>query len=114
MRLVVLLGFTGGVEYHPFLVMRQFGFRHDAFVESAIPEFFRLYPLNLADMTTKLARLIRCGVQSIDIAVTRGSGCTFEYVTEVQETWPISEIPPGSPLFSEVGSSKRARTSSDR
>ena len=27
MRLVVLQGFTGGVEYHPIQVMRQFGFQ---------------------------------------------------------------------------------------
>ena len=27
MRLVVLPGFTAGVEYHPIRVMRQFGFR---------------------------------------------------------------------------------------
>ena len=32
-RLVVLLGFTGGVDFHPIQVLRQFGFRQDAFVE---------------------------------------------------------------------------------
>ena len=31
MRLIVLLGFIEGVEYHPIHVMRQFGYCHDAF-----------------------------------------------------------------------------------
>ena len=34
MRLVVLSGFTKGIEYHPIRVMRQFGFQQGPFVDS--------------------------------------------------------------------------------
>ena len=108
MRLVVLSGFTGNVEYHPIRVMRQFDFRQDAFVESTMPESLWLYSFNSTVMTTKLARLMRRGVQSTDIAVIKGSDCTPEYVTEVQGIWPICEIPPGRPLFNDAGSSKKS------
>ena len=37
MRLVVLPGFAEGMEYHPIEVMRQFGFRQGAFVDSTAP-----------------------------------------------------------------------------
>ena len=38
MRLVILLGFTEGMEYHPIRVMRQFGLRQGAFVDSTAPK----------------------------------------------------------------------------
>ena len=37
MRLIVLPGFTGGVEYHSIRVMRQFGFQQGVFVDSTTP-----------------------------------------------------------------------------
>ena len=83
MRLVVLPGFTGGVEYHPIRVMRQFGFVQGAFVDSTMPRLLQAYPLSLAAGPTELADLMQHGVKSTDIAATRGSGCTPEYITEV-------------------------------
>ena len=61
-RLVVLLGFVGGIEYHPIRVMRQFDFRQDAFVDSTAPDLLRLYPLNSTATITELAKLMRFGV----------------------------------------------------
>lgn len=83
MRLVVWPGFTRGVEYYPTRVMRQFGFCQDTFEESLMPKFFRLYPLSSTVMTTELSRLLRCGVQSTDIAVVKGSSYTPEYLALV-------------------------------
>ena len=83
MQMIVLPGFAGGVEYHPIRVMRQFGFHQDAFEESPLPEFFRLYPLSSTVMTTELSCLLCCGVQSTDIAVVKGSSCTPEYVAQI-------------------------------
>ena len=40
MRLVILLGFTRGIEYHYVRVMRQFGFHQGAFAKCRLPEFF--------------------------------------------------------------------------
>ena len=93
--------------------MRQFSFRQGAFAECPLPEFFQTYPLNLTIMTVELARLLRSEIMSTDIVAVPGSDCIAEYVFEVQGTWPISEVPPSGPLFSEAGSSKRAQTSSD-
>ena len=78
-----------------------------------MPEFFRLYSLNSTIMMAEMARLMRGGIKSTDIAVVLGSGCTTDYISEVQGAWPISEVSPGGLLFSGAGSSKRARTSSD-
>ena len=97
MRLVVLLGFTRGVEYYPIRVMRQFGFVQGAFVDSTTPRLLQAYPLSSAAATTELADLMQHGVKSTDIVAARGLGCTPEYLTEVQGLWPISEIPPGAP-----------------
>ena len=83
-RLVVLLGFTGGVEYQPIWVMRQFSFQHDAVVDSTALELLRPYSLNSTATTTELAHLMHHGIQSIDIAAVIASGCISEYVTEVQ------------------------------
>ena len=97
MRLVVLPGFTRGVEYHPIRVMRQFSFQQGAFIDSTAPRLLQPYPLNSTAATTELADLMQHGVQSTDIAATKGSGCTPEYVMEVQGLWPIKEIPPSAP-----------------
>ena len=51
------------------------------------------------------------GVRLTDITAARGLGCTPEYVTEVQELWPINEIPLGHPLFPDSRKSKKAQTS---
>ena len=110
MRLVMLPGFTEGVEYHPIRVMRQFGFQQSAFVNSTAPRLLQPYPLSSTTATIELANLICHGVQSTDIAAAKGSGCTLEYVTEVQGLWPISEIPPGTPQFPDSRKSKKART----
>ena len=83
MRLVVLPGFTGGMEYHPIRVMRQFGFRHGAFVDSTTPRLLQSYPLNSKATTAELADLMQHVVQLTDIAAAKGLGCTLEYVTEV-------------------------------
>ena len=83
MRLVVLLGFTKGVEYHPIRVMQQFGLRQGAFVDSTAPKLVQPYPLNIVAPTMELADLLRHGIKSTDIAAVRGSGCTPEYLTEV-------------------------------
>ena len=109
-RLIVLPGFTAGVEYHPIRVMRQFGFRQGAFVDSTAPKLLQTYPLSTTAPTKKLANLMQHGVRSTDIAAARGVGCTPEYLTEVQELWPINEIPPGGPLFPDSRQSKKART----
>ena len=85
LRLVVLPGFTGGVEYHPIRVMRQFGFQQGAFIDSTSPRLTQAYPLTSTAATTKLADLMHHRVLSIDIAAVRGSGCTPDYITEVQE-----------------------------
>ena len=111
--LVILLGFTGGIEFHPIRVLQQFGLRQDAFIESHMLERFRSYPLNSSVMTEELARLMRGGIRSTDIATVPGSDCTAGYIAEVQATWPICEVPPSGPLFSDAGSSKRARSSLD-
>ena len=81
-RLVVLPGFTEGVEYHPIRFMQQFDFQQDAFVDSTVPRLLQPYPLNSTAATTELANLMRHGVQSTDIAAAKGSGCTPEYLTE--------------------------------
>ena len=111
MRLVVLPRFTGGVEYHPIRVIRQFGLQQGTFVDSTAPRLLQTYPLNLTAATAELANLMQHGMRSTDIAVVKGSGCTLEYVTEVQGLWPISEIMPGGPLFPDSRKSKKARTS---
>ena len=113
MRLIVLLGLTGGVEYHPIHVMWQFGYCRDAFEQSAIPEFFQQYPFGSTAMTIELSCLLRHGVYSTSISMMKGSNYTTEYVAHIRETWPICEIPPGPPLFRDVGSSERAQTGSD-
>ena len=107
MQLVVLPGFTGGVEYHPIRVMRQFGFRQGAFIDSTAPRLMQTYPLSTTAATTKLADLMRHGVKSTDIAAVKGSGCTSEYVAEVQGLWPLSEIPPAAPSFPTPGKQRR-------
>ena len=84
MRLVVLPGFTEGVEYHPIWVIRQFGFQQGAFVDSTAPRLLQSYPLSTTVATTELANRMRHRVQSMDIMAAKGSGCTPEYVTEVQ------------------------------
>ena len=83
MRLVVLPGFNRGVEYHPIRVMRQVGFQQGAFVDSTTPWLLLPYPLNSTTATTELANLMHHGVQSMDIAATKGLGCTPKYVTEL-------------------------------
>ena len=110
MRLVVLPGFTEGVEYHPIWVMLQFGFQQGAFVDSTAPKLLQPYPFSTVAATTKLADLMRHGVKSTDIAAVRGLGCTPKYLTEVQGLWPINEIPPGAPLFPDTKKSKKAQT----
>ena len=82
-RLVVLLGFTGGVEFHPIRVLRQFGFRQDVFTEGHMLERFQLYPLNSSEMMEELARLMRGGIRSTDIAAVPSSDCTAGYIVEV-------------------------------
>ena len=62
MRLIVLLGFTAGVEYHPIRVMRQFGFQQDAFVDSTTPRLLQAYPLSTTAPTKELANLMQHGV----------------------------------------------------
>ena len=96
-RLVVLPGFTGGVEYHPIRVMRQFGYRQGAFIDSTAPRLMQPYPFSTTASTTVLADLMQHGVKSIDIAAMKGLGCTSEYVTKVQGLWPLSEIPLNAP-----------------
>ena len=64
-------------------------------------------------MTAELARLMCGGIKSTDIAAVPGLGCTVDYISKVQGARSISEVPPSGPLFSEAGSSKRARTGSD-
>ena len=110
MRLVVLPGFTAGVEYHPIRVMRQFGFQQGAFVDSTAPKLLQEYPLSTIAPTKELANLMQHGVRSTDIAAIKGVGCTPEYITEVQDLWPVNEIPPSGPLFPDSGRSKKART----
>ena len=85
MRLVVLPGFTAGVEYHPIRVMWQFGFLQGAFVDGTAPRLLQTYPLSTTAPTKELANLMQHGVRSTDIAVARGIGCTPKYVTKVQE-----------------------------
>ena len=111
MQLVVLPGFTGGVEYHSIWVMWQFGFHQGTFIDSTTPRLLQPYPLSSTATTIELTDLMRHGVQSTDIAAARGSGCTPEYVTEVQGLWTINEIPPKVPLFPDNRRSKEARTS---
>ena len=91
-------------------MMQQFGFQQGAFVDKTAPKLLQPYPPNSTAATTKLAHLMRHGVQSTDIAAVKGSRCTLEYVTEVQELWSINEIPPGASLFSDTRSSKKAQT----
>ena len=110
MRQIVLPGFTTGVEYHPKRVMHQFGFWQGAFVDSTTPKLLQTYPLSTTAPTKELAKLMQHGVRSTDIAAARGMGCTPEYVIEVQELWPINEIPLGGPLFPDSRQSKKART----
>ena len=105
----MLPGFTEGVEYHPIRVMRQFGFQQGAFIDSTVPRLMQTYPLSTTASTTVLADLMRHGVKSTDIAAVKGSGCTSEYVTEVQGLWPLSEIPPGAPQFPDSRQAKKAR-----
>ena len=83
MRLIVLPGFTTGVEYHPIRVMRQFGFRQGAFVDSTTPKLLQTYPLSTTAPIKELAKLMQHGVRSTNIVAVRGMGCTPEYVTEV-------------------------------
>ena len=79
-----------------------------------MPEIFRLYPFSSTVMTVELARLTRGGIRSTDIAVVPSSDCIAGYISEVQGTWSISEVPPSGPLFSNARSSKRAWTSLDK
>ena len=58
MRLVVLLGFSEGVEYHPIWVMRQFSLQQGAFVDSTAPRLLQPYPLNSIAATAELADLM--------------------------------------------------------
>ena len=67
------------------------------------------YPFSTIASTTVLADLMRHGVKSTDIAATKGSGCTSEYITEVQGLWPLSEIPPGAAQFLDSRPAKKAR-----
>ena len=85
------------MEYYPIRVMRQFGFQQGPFVDSTVPRLLQPYPLNSTAATVELADLLQHGVQSTNIAAAKGSGCTPEYVTEVQGLWPIREIPPSAP-----------------
>ena len=113
MRLIVLPGFTGGVESHPINVMHQFDFCQDAFEQSLMPECFKLYPFDSTVMMTELSRLLRCGMHSSSITMMKGYGYTPVYEVQTRESWPISEIPLGAAMFGNVGSSKRVRTSSN-
>lgn len=94
--------------------MHQFGLCQDAFELAKMLEFSKLYPLSSTATTTELARLLRCGIYSTDIVVLKGFGFTPGYETQIQETWPISEIPPGAAMFSDAETSKKPWTSSDR
>ena len=107
-RLVVLPGFTGGVEYHPIRVMRQFGYRQGAFIDSTAPQLTQAYPHSTTASTMVLADLMRYGVKSTDIAAVTGSGCTSEYVTEVQGLWSLNEIPPAAPQFPDSRKARKA------
>ena len=106
---MVLPGFTGGVEYHPIRVMRQFGYRQGAFIDSTVPRLMQPNPFSTTASKTVLADLMRHGVKSTDIAAVKGSGCTSEYVIEVQGLWPLSEIAPGTPQFPDSCPAKKAR-----
>ena len=44
----------------------------------------------------------------MDVAAAKGLGYSLEYVTEMKGLSPISEIPPGAPLFLDTRRSKRA------
>ena len=77
--------------------MWQFGFQQGTFVDSTASSLLQPYLLNSTATTAELADLMQHGVQSTDIAVAKGSGCTPEYVTKVQGLWPINEIPHGAP-----------------
>ena len=57
-RLVVLPGFTGGEEYHPIWVMRQFGYRQGTFIDSTVPRLMQTYQLITAASTTVLVDLM--------------------------------------------------------
>ena len=109
MQLVVLPGFTEGVEYYPIRVMQQFGFQQGAFVNSTAPKLLQPYPFSTVAATTEVADLMRHGVKSIDIAAVKGSRCTPEYLTEVQGLWPINEIPLVAPLFPDTRRSMKAQ-----
>ena len=113
MRLIVLLGLTGGVEYHPIRVMRQFGYCQDAFEQDPMPTFYQQYPLSSTAMTTELACMAHCCIYSNRIPMMKGSGYTSEYEAHMEETWPIREIPPGAPSFPGARSSTGPRSSSD-
>jgi len=108
-RLVVLPGFTGGVEYHPIRVLRQFGFCQDSFGQSNCPARYKEYVVGSNAITTELARRMREGVRSTSLALTAGSDCTAEYEAEIQESWPLNEIPPSGTNFAGASSSKRPR-----
>ena len=71
MRLVVLPGFTGGVEYHPIWVMQQFGLQQGAFVDSTAPKLLQPNPLNSTAATAELADLMQHGVQLTDIVAAK-------------------------------------------
>ena len=45
----------------------------------------------------------------VSTAAMKGSGCTSEYVAEVQGLWPVNEIPPGAPQFPDSRKAKKAR-----
>ena len=77
-------------------------------IDSTTPRLTQTYPLNTTASTTVLADLMRHGVKSTDIAAVKGSGCTSEYVTEVQGLWPLNEIPPGAPQFPDSRQAKNA------
>ena len=47
-------------------------------------EIFQLYPLSSTMMTAELARLMRGGIKSTDIAAVLGLGCTTDYISKVQ------------------------------
>ena len=80
----MLPGLIGGVEYHPIWVMQQFGFQQGAFIDSVVPKLLQPYPFNSTVATTELADRMRHGVQSTDVAPIKGSGCSSNYITEVQ------------------------------
>ena len=85
MRLIVLLGLTGGVEYHLIRVMRQFGYFQDAFEHDSMSGFYQLYPLSSIVMIAELSRFIRCGIHLTSIAMMKGFGYTAKYEAHIED-----------------------------